>query len=112
VLPPLHTVERWNLALDPNGNPNLETANACNNCRSVVTIDQNTGNVTYNSDYYGLGQFSKFVVPGAYAVASNSFGAGNIEDAAFQNPAGSNVLIVSMAGAATRSRSSGTWNNG
>ncbi|HLI69794.1 MAG TPA: RICIN domain-containing protein [Ktedonobacteraceae bacterium] len=103
------TVVRWNLALDPNGNPNLGTANSCTTCRGVVTIDQSTGNVTYNSDYYALGHFSKFVEPGAYAVASNSFGSGNIEDAAFKNPDGSDVLVVYNGGGSNTFQVE--WNN-
>lgn len=103
------TVVRWNLALDPNGNPNLGTANSCTTCRGVVTIDQSTGNVTYNSDYYALGQFSKFVEPGAYVVASNSFGSGNIEDAAFKNPDGSDVLVVYNGGESNTFQVE--WNN-
>ncbi len=104
------TVVLWNMALDPNGNPNLGTANSCTTCRGVVTIDQSTGNVTYNSDYYGLGHFSKFVVPGASYVSSNSFGSGNIEDAAFKNPDGSDVLVV-YNGAGSSQTFQVEWNN-
>ncbi|HEX7735523.1 MAG TPA: RICIN domain-containing protein [Ktedonobacteraceae bacterium] len=104
------TVVRWNLALDPSGNPNLGTANSCTTCRGVVTIDQNTGNVTYNSDYYGLGHFSKFVTPGAYVVAANSFGSGNIEDVAFKNPNGSHVLVA-YNGSGSSNTFQVNWNN-
>ena len=82
----------WALALEPNGDPTVNSQNSpdapdsCNGCRGVVTIDQQTGNVTYNSDYYGLGHFSKFVEPNAYRISSNSFGSGNIKDVAFKNP--------------------------
>ncbi len=103
------TVVRWGLALDPNGNPHVNSPNSCSTCRGVVSIDQNSGNVTYNSDYYGLGQFSKFVLPGAYRVASNSFGSGNIEDVAFQNPNGSKVLVVYNGGGTNTFQVE--WNN-
>ena len=102
-------VVRWNLALDPNGNPHVNSPDSCSGCRGIVTIDQNSGNVTYNSDYYAFGQFSKFVVPGAYAVASNSFGSGNIEDAAFKNPDGSKVLVVYNGGGTNTFQVE--WNN-
>ena len=36
----------------------------------------------------------KFVVPSAHRIDSNTFGAGSIEDVAFQNPDGSTVLLV------------------
>src|SRR5260370_5691712 len=42
------SVGRWGLALDPNGEPNVVTGAACAQCRGIVAIDQNTGDVTYN----------------------------------------------------------------
>jgi glucosylceramidase len=83
----------WNMALDTNSGP---TNGGCGNCRGVVTIDQSSGNVTYNVDYYALGHASKFLQPGAYRIGSNTFGS-NIEDVAFRNPDGSKVLIVQRA---------------
>ena len=84
----------WNAALDTNNGP---TNGGCLTCRGVVTIDQSSGNVTYNVDYYALGHASKFLKPGAYRIASNSFGS-NIENVAFRNPDGSKVLIAYNAG--------------
>ena len=84
----------WNMALDTNNGP---TNGGCGTCRGVVTIDQSSGNVTYNVDYYALGHASKFLKPGAYRIGSNTFGS-NIEDVAFRNPDGSKVLIVRNAG--------------
>jgi len=86
----------WNMALDMNNGP---TNGGCSTCRGVVTIDQSSGNVTYNVDYYALGHASKFLKPGAYRIGSNTFGS-NIEDVAFKNPDGSKVLIVRNAGSA------------
>jgi glucosylceramidase len=88
------TVVRWGLALDTNNGPNLGTGASCTTCRGIVTINQSNGAVTYNSDYYALGQASKFVVPGASRIDSNSFGSKSIEDVAFKNPDGSRVLVV------------------
>ncbi len=87
------SVSLWNLALDQNSGPKNGT---CSNCRGVVTIDDSVSpaNVTFNVEYYILGHLGKFVVPGAYRINSNTFGAGSIEDVAFQNPDGSIVLLV------------------
>jgi O-glycosyl hydrolase len=85
----------WNMALDPANGP---TNGGCNTCRGVVTVDPATGNVTYNMDYYALGHASKFVKPGAYRIASNTFGSGSIEDVAFENPDGTKVLITINSG--------------
>jgi glucosylceramidase len=81
----------WNLALDQGSGP-VNNA-VCTNCRGVVTINNSTGAVTKNVEYYALGHASKFVDPGAVRVASNSV-SGGIETVAFRNPDGSKVLIA------------------
>lgn len=86
------TVVRWGLVLDPNGNPHLDTSGSCGTCRGVISIDAN-GTITKNSDYYGLGHFSKFVVPGATRIASTTSN-GTLENVAFRNPNGSHALVV------------------
>jgi glucosylceramidase len=87
------SVSLWNLALDQNSGPKNGT---CSNCRGVVTIDDSVSpaNIMPNVEYYILGHLGKFVVPGAHRIDSNTFGAGSIEDVAFQNPDGSIVLLV------------------
>ena len=90
------TVELWNIALDPNNGPHT---GGCADCLGVVTVDQSTGNVTYRNDYYQLGQFSKFVVPGAYHIASNTLG--SLADVAFKNPDGSKVVVAHNNGASS-----------
>jgi len=87
------SVSLWNLALDQNSGPINGT---CTNCRGVVTIDDSVSpsTITFNVEYYILGHLGKFVVPGAHRINSNTFGAGSIEDVAFQNPDGSIVLLV------------------
>ncbi len=92
------TVELWNLALDPNHGPH---SGGCPDCLGLVTIDQNTGNVTYNNDYYQVGQYSRFVVPGAYRIASNSLG--SLADVAFKNPDGSKVMVAHNDGSSSSS---------
>jgi glucosylceramidase len=107
------SVSIWNLALDQNSGPKNGT---CTNCRGVVTIDDSVSpaNVTFNVEYYILGHLGKFVVPGAHRIASNTFGAGSIEDVAFQNPDGSIVLLVlnsaSNSGAFTASFNGQSFN--
>lgn len=92
------SVELWNLALDPNHGPHT---GGCTDCLGVVTIDPNTGNVTYSNDYYLLGQFSKFVVPGAYHVVANPSTSGNISNVAFKNPDGSDVVVAHNGGSSS-----------
>lgn len=86
-----NSVMLWNLALDENAGPQN---GGCSNCRGVVTINQTTGEVTYNEEFYILGHLSKFVDPGAYRAESTAFGEGQPENVAFLNPDGSLVLLV------------------
>ncbi|WP_373230364.1 discoidin domain-containing protein [Cohnella sp.] len=88
----------WNIALDENMGPLNSDTDGIPMMRGLVTINQSTGAVTYNEDYYAVGHASKFVKPGAYRIYSNSFGKGSIENVAFQNPDGSKVLIVYNSG--------------
>jgi len=80
----------WNLALDPRHGPHK---GGCGNCRGVVTIDPATGAITRNVEYYVLGHASRFILPGAYRVATTVRAEG-VEAAAFVNPDGSRVAIV------------------
>ncbi|MNJ45373.1 O-Glycosyl hydrolase family 30 [compost metagenome] len=87
----------WNAALDQRSGPTLLAPNNSN--RGMITI-QNSDNrndrpeniVTYKKQYYLLGHYSKFVVPGAYRVDSNTYG--DMKNVAFKNPDGSKVIVV------------------
>ena len=81
----------WNIALDNENGPSLLDNSTC---RGIVTINQNTGDIIYNLDYYTMGHISKFVVPGAYRIDSNTY-ENDIENVAFKNPDGTKVLIIS-----------------
>lgn len=80
----------WNLALDPANGPH---DGGCTGCRGVVTINPATGAITRNVEYYVLGHASRFILPGAYRVASKA-NAAAIEVAAFLNPDRSRVAIL------------------
>ena len=86
------TVVKWNLALDENHGP--KKAGGCSNCRGVVTINQSTGKVTKEVEYYSLGHAAKFVRPGARRIASTEQPGLNIENVAFVNSDGSTAAIV------------------
>ena len=87
------TALMWNLALDQNSGPQN---NGCDKCRGVVTVDNSTGAVTRNVEYYSIGHFSKFVRPGAYRIASSvSAAISNVDHVAFVNPDNTKVIVVS-----------------
>jgi glucosylceramidase len=80
---------KWSLALDQNRGPH---AGGCGVCTPLVTVNTATRKVSYPIDFYTLGHFSKFVLPGARRIWSSN-GAG-IVSAAFSNPGGSRVLVA------------------
>jgi glucosylceramidase len=99
-------VTLWNLALDPAGGPVQPPNYGCHGCTGVVTVDPVAHSVVLTRDYYQLGQFSKYVQPGAVRIASNTlvrdhyfYPSGlittpGVDDVAFQNPDGTRVLIA------------------
>ena len=91
------TVELWNIALEANHGPHN---GGCPDCLGVVTVDPNTGNVLYSNDYYLIGHFSKFVVPGTYHIGADTLG--SLTDVAFKNPDGSKVVVAYNDGFCSR----------
>lgn len=84
-------VSLWNLALDEKFGPHK---GGCGNCRGVVTVDSRTGAYTRNVEYYSLGHASKFVLPGAFRIKSESADT-TLANVAFRNPDGyTKVLLV------------------
>ncbi|MWV45849.1 glycosyl hydrolase [Paenibacillus sp. HJL G12] len=81
----------WNLALDEHNGP---TVLSNSTCRGLVQINQASGEVKYELDYYTMGHISKFVAPGAYRIESTTY-RDELESTAFLNPDGSTVLILS-----------------
>ena len=80
---------KWNLAGDQNYGPH---AGGCATCRPLVVVNTGSGSASYTIDFYTLGHFSKFVLPGAYRVYSAN--AAGIVSAAFLNPNGSKALVA------------------
>jgi glucosylceramidase len=89
----------WNLALDQNGQPNVGKPGR----RGVVTVQNATGAVTPNPEYYALAHLSMFARPGARRCLSPSYGPSyrayttypsGITTTALANPDGSVVLYA------------------
>jgi O-glycosyl hydrolase len=80
---------KWSLALDENNGPHT---GGCSTCTPIVTVNSTSGNITYGSEYYTMGNFSKYVLPGANRIYSSN--ASGIVTAAFVNPAPDNSRIL------------------
>lgn len=86
---------KWSLALDQNLGPDLTQdagLGGCNTCTPIVTVNSTSGDITYDIEYYTLGHYSKYVLPGAVRIYSSNTPA--IATSAFLNPDGSTALIA------------------
>ncbi|OPJ56706.1 glycoside hydrolase family 30 protein [Clostridium oryzae] len=80
----------WNLILDETGGPN----HVGNLCDAPIIADTKKDEVIYNSSYYYIGQFSKYIKPGAKRIEVLQQGKSALENAAFVNKDESIVVIV------------------
>ncbi|WP_409252894.1 glycoside hydrolase family 30 protein [Bacillus sp. SCS-153A] len=83
----------WNMVLNEEGGPN----HVGNYCDAPVIVDTVKDEVRYNSSYYYIGHFSKFIKPGARRIGCQSSN-DKILTAAFENKDGTIVLIAMNAG--------------
>ncbi|HXC36132.1 MAG TPA: glycoside hydrolase family 30 protein [Candidatus Acidoferrales bacterium] len=79
----------WNVLLDKNGGPN----HVGNFCFAPIHADTDTGTLYYMDSYYYIGQFSKFIRPGAKRIISSS-SQDDLLTTAFINPDKSIAVIV------------------
>jgi len=93
------TVLKWNLALDQYGGPNIRGDN--NIMRAVLTLNDQTGRVDKEEDYYLLAHTARFIHPGAYRIHSTYNG--DIQNVAYQNPDGEIVILVGNTSSFSRS---------
>ena len=96
-------IDLWNLALNPAGGPVEPPDSGCGGCTGLVTVAPNTHTVSYNRNFYELGQLSKFVQRGAVRISTPrwvndfSFTTGygvthGLDNVAFLNPDGTYAL--------------------
>jgi glucosylceramidase len=79
----------WNLLLDSGGGPN----HVGNFCSAPILADTESGELHYQSSYYAIGHFARFIQPGARRIlCATSHDA--LEAAAFLNPDGQIAVVV------------------
>ncbi len=79
----------WNLLLNQEGGPN----HVGNFCSAPITADTSAGTLHYQPSYYYLGQFSKFIRPGAQRIADTS-NSDDLSSVAFINPDQTLAVVV------------------
>lgn len=77
----------WNMVLETGG-----TSTWGWNQNSLVSIDPNTKEVTFNPEFYVMKHFSHFIEPGAVRLGTKGHYTGN--SIAFENPDGSIIIVV------------------
>lgn len=78
----------WNLLLNAQGGPN----HVGNFCAAPVMCD-GKGGIEKRLSYYYIGQFSRYVKPGARRILASCYTAG-LETVAFVNPDGSRAVVL------------------
>ena len=79
----------WNLLLDAKGGPN----HVGNFCEAPVMLNEDGSDFTIQTEYYYIGQFSRFIRPGAVRLGVSRWSA-DVEATAFENPDGSRVMVM------------------
>ena len=91
----------WNIVLDMKGGPN----HVGNYCDAPILADEKTGQLHFQSSFYYIGHFSRFIKAGAVRLSAELFSwmtpatvSGHLTDEAetlaFKNPDGTIVLVV------------------
>jgi glucosylceramidase len=83
----------WNILLDETGGPN----HVKNFCFAPMHADLRDGTLHIMNSFFYIGQFSKFIKPGAKRIACSSSRA-QLLTTAFRNPDGTCVVIVMNQG--------------
>ncbi|MEO6135706.1 MAG: glycoside hydrolase family 30 protein, partial [Ginsengibacter sp.] len=83
----------WNILLDETGGPN----HVGNFCFAPIHADTKKGELIYTNEYYYIGQFSKFVKPGAKRISSSA-SRSDLLTTSFLNEDGTVATIVMNTG--------------
>jgi glucosylceramidase len=79
----------WNLLLDETGGPN----HAGNYCSAPIIADRRLGDLHYESSYAAIGQFARYIRPGASRVLCGS-SLDDLEVTAFEHGAGGLAVVA------------------
>lgn len=79
----------WNLLLDAKGGPN----HVGNFCEAPVMLNEDGSDFLLMTEYYYIGQFSRYIRPGAVCVGTSVW-SDDVEATAFANPDGSHVAVL------------------
>lgn len=88
-------VAAWTLGTDSSDGPHLSSG-GCDTCTGLVTV--NDGSYTFETAYYMMAQFSKFIPVGATILSGNGSytysNGGGVQSVASLNPDGSRSVVI------------------
>ena len=90
------SITTWNVVLDEKGRPNIGPFS----CGGLITLHSQSNAVLPSGQYHAMAHYSRVIRRGAHRVEST--GETEINHVAFENPDGQKVLILTNAGAATK----------
>ncbi|MNP50171.1 O-Glycosyl hydrolase family 30 [compost metagenome] len=79
----------WNIVLDEQGGPN----HVGNYCDAPIIGDTKNDEIIFESSFYYIGHFSKYIRPGAKRIGHSKY-TDKLETTAFRNPDGTIAVIV------------------
>jgi len=79
----------WNIVLDEQGGPN----HVENYCDAPIIADTKNDSLTFQSSYYYIGHFSKYIRPGAVRIGCSKY-TEHLQTTAFRNPDGEIVVVI------------------
>ncbi len=79
----------WNIVLDEQGGPN----HVGNFCAAPIIADTRNNKLIYETSYYYIGHFSKYIVPGSHRIGMSRF-SDALEVTAFKRPDEKIVVVV------------------
>ena len=85
----------WNIAIGTNGGPTYRDINLHNS--GLLSVNEETKEVEFTSDYYALAHFSKFIHAGATVVESTDTGVDNeyeLVNVVTANPNGTMTAVI------------------
>lgn len=83
----------WNVLLDERGGPN----HVGNFCNAPIIGDTKNDALAFQTSFYYIGHFSKFIKPGATRIGTSAYTTA-LETTAFRNPDGTTAVVVMNPG--------------
>ena len=86
--------DQWVTCLDSNHNPKSPWIDYTPGNTMVINNATDGNSITYSAELYLMGQFGRYIKPGACRIDTNNGTSATVTNVAYQNPDGSIVVVV------------------